>query len=205
MPDLAGLTGLDIAIELAGLCVLLGIRRSTITGLITGALGWSARTSNRAPRLPTVDPMLIIFRDDYVPDQQSTDGMPPALERGDPVQVRWPTRTDELLARKEAGPATILADIDERGGGPLGVRQYDAWHSDGRRFAAASERLPHLWRALARAGATANQAHLRIATFLRFAKPSPLMSIGHTELEGENIPSRTTSATTSCRTCSIRR
>jgi hypothetical protein len=129
---------------------------------------------------------VITFTDDYSPEEGSLEAAATALERGQLVEVAWPTRTAEMLVRKESGRATILRDLEERGGGAAGVKQYDDFLSDARRYAAAGDRLPHVVRAVVSAGTTAAQAPPSIETFLRFANLMVLKSLAWIMLEGED-------------------
>jgi len=129
---------------------------------------------------------VVTFIDDYIPDDGSLEAVASALGRGESVDVAWPTRTAGMLDRKEAGQATILPDLEARGGGAGGVEQYQDFLSDARRSAAAGDRLPHLLRALVSAGATAARAPRSIETFLRFSNLLTLHSLAWIVLEGED-------------------
>jgi hypothetical protein len=119
------------------------------------------------------EPALITFVDDYDSDDQSIEGAARALERAEPVAIRWPSRTAELLARKEAEDTS-------------GAHHHGVSLDEARRFAAASSRLPHFWRALNATGASATQAFFALAMFARFANLHVLRRLAQIQFRGES-------------------
>lgn len=134
--------------------------------------------------------MRIAFVDEYTPDERSIDSAAAALDREAAVAVRWPARTAELLAHKVAGRETIRSDLEARRTDDLarGVKRFFDAIDSAIRYAAAAERLPQLWGALANAGASATEARLALALFVRIANLHALASLADIELTGEEPP-----------------
>jgi hypothetical protein len=88
---------------------------------------------------------------------------------------------------KSGDDSTILDDLLKRGGDAGGVQQFDSFLSDARRFASASDRLAHLWRALAAVGASPAEASIALASFVCFANLHILAALSRIELEDENL------------------
>jgi SEFIR domain len=152
------------------------------------------------PELPSSgSSATIAFRTDLQPDEVSVYEALPAIERGEPVDVRWPSISDELYETLSARRPDLQRQLLDRGlePGELVLRAIEAFDlalsAASQMRDRAAERIPLMWGGMAESGywgPTLNGAAFRPALehFLALANIGALLNMGSTQFEEDFRP-----------------
>lgn len=149
-------------------------------------------------RVPSTPPATISFRDDLHPDEVGVYERVPAIVRGEPVAIRWPSLSEELYELLVARRPDLRRQLLERGHVPgeqlvRAMRQFDEMLAAASRLRdGAAGRIPLMWEGMRESGWWGRAAQERfrraLQNYLVLVNAHVLLSLGSIQFEDDHRP-----------------